>query len=207
MEPKKISENVTMYSADPVIYVVSDFLSDQECKSFIELGMGKMERARVISDSKDDQKIDSTRTNDYLWITHDANDLVHEVSKRFSVLVQMPINNAEQFQLVYYGPGNEYKPHYDAFDNKTPEGQNNWFPGGQRMVTALAYLNDVKQGGETDFPNVNVSVKPNKGDVVVFHNCIEGTTEINPNSLHAGSPVIAGEKWAVNLWFRESAIY
>ena len=54
---------------------------------------------------------------------------------------------------------------------------------------------------------MNVSVKPNKGDVVVFHNCIEGTTEINPDALHAGSPVISGEKWAVNLWFRESAIY
>ena len=119
----------------------------------------------------------------------------------------MPINNAEQFQLVYYGPGNEYKPHFDAFDKTTEEGQNNWFPGGQRMVTALAYLNDVKEGGETDFPEINVSVKPNKGDVVVFHNCIEGTTEINPDALHAGSPVVQGEKWAVNLWFREAAIY
>ena len=36
------------------------------------------------------------------------------------------------------------------------------------MVTALAYLNDVEEGGETDFPEINVSVKPNKGDVVVF---------------------------------------
>ena len=43
--------------------------------------------------------------------------------------------------------------------------------------------------------------------MVVFHNCIEGTTEINPDALHAGSPVVSGEKWAVNLWFRESAIY
>ena len=75
------------------------------------------------------------------------------------------------------------------------------------MVTALAYLNDVEEGGATDFPEIGVSVKPNKGDVVVFHNCIEGTTDINPDALHAGSPVLAGEKWAVNLWFRESAIY
>ena len=39
-------------------------------------------------------------------------------------------------------------------------------PGGQRMVTALAYLNDVEDGGATDFPDIGVSVKPNKGDVV-----------------------------------------
>ena len=51
------------------------------------------------------------------------------------------------------------------------------------------------------------SIEDNKGDVVVFHNCIQGTTEINPDCLHGGSPVKKGEKWAVNLWFRESAIY
>ena len=166
MKPKKISENVTLYSSNPVVYVVSNFLSDQECHSFVELGRGKMERATVITDS--DHQVHTSRTNDYCWLEHSANDVVHEVSKRFSVLVQMPINNAEQFQLVYYGPGNEYKPHFDAFDKTTEEGQNNWFPGGQRMVTALAYLNDVEEGGETDFPEINVSVKPNKGDVVVF---------------------------------------
>ena len=33
-EPKKIASNVTLYSADPIVYVVSDFLSDEECQSF-----------------------------------------------------------------------------------------------------------------------------------------------------------------------------
>ena len=41
--------------------------------------------------------------------------------------------------------------------------------------------------GETDFPKIDVSVKPNKGDVVVFHNCIEGSTEINPDSFGIAS--------------------
>ena len=35
IESKKISSNVTMYSADPIIYVVSNFISDQECDAFI----------------------------------------------------------------------------------------------------------------------------------------------------------------------------
>ena len=51
MKPKKISENVTLYSSSPVVYVVSGFLSDQECDAFVELGRGKMERATVITDS------------------------------------------------------------------------------------------------------------------------------------------------------------
>lgn len=44
MEPKKISENVTLYSANPIVYVVSDFLSDSECEAFIDVGKDKMHR-------------------------------------------------------------------------------------------------------------------------------------------------------------------
>ena len=41
MEPKKISDNVTLYSADPIVYVVNNFLSDDECEAFVEMGKGK----------------------------------------------------------------------------------------------------------------------------------------------------------------------
>ena len=47
--PKKIAENVTMYSADPIVYVVNDFLNDQECNSFIEAGKNKLKESTVIS--------------------------------------------------------------------------------------------------------------------------------------------------------------
>ena len=70
MKPQKISENVTLFSADPIVYVVSDFLSDAECNAFIEFGKDKMERARVISDS--DHEFHKDRTNSYAWAPHDA---------------------------------------------------------------------------------------------------------------------------------------
>ena len=75
------------------------------------------------------------------------------------------------------------------------------------MVTALAYLNEVKEGGQTGFPKLNIEVKPKKGDCLVFHNTLRDSTDIHPYSLHAGKPVISGEKWAVNLWFRERLRY
>ena len=54
--------------------------------------------------------------------------------------------------------------------------------------------------------------EPKKGDVVVFHNTLTETPapthpKIHPKSLHAGMPVIKGEKWMVNLWFRENLRY
>ena len=47
--PKKIADNVTMYAADPIVYLVSDFLDDGECEAFISAAKGKLEDSTVIS--------------------------------------------------------------------------------------------------------------------------------------------------------------
>ena len=119
--PKKIAENVMMYSADPIVYVVSDFLNDIECDSFIEAGKDKLEESTVISAGKGVKH--KNRTSKNCWLEHDENDILHEVSKRMSILVQMPIRNAEQYQLVYYDKAGEYKAHFDSFDHQTEEGK------------------------------------------------------------------------------------
>ncbi len=207
--PKKIADNVTMFSADPILYLVDNFLSNDECDAFIEASEGKLQPSTVIN--LDNELQHENRTSENCWIAHDANDIVHEVSKRFSILVQMPIRNAEQYQLVYYKKGAQYKPHFDSFDYKTEDGKKYWEPGGQRMITVIAYLNDVEEGGETGFPKLGVKIPPKKGDVVVFHNTLLNDfathPKIHPRSLHGGMPVIKGEKWIVNLWFRENLRY
>ena len=207
--PKKIADNVTMFSADPILYVVNDFLSNDECEAFIDASKGKLKPSTVISPDKHVQH--ESRTSENCWIEHSANDIVHEVSKRFSILVQMPIRNAEQYQLVYYKKGAQYKPHFDSFYYEAEDGKKNWEPGGQRMVTVIAYLNDVEEGGETGFPELGINIPPIKGDAVVFHNTLPDDAathpRINPRSLHGGMPVHKGEKWMVNLWFRENLRY
>ena len=203
--PKKIADNVTLFSSDPIIYVVDDFISEDECQEFINCSKDKLQPATVVG-LKEELKL-KDRTNEFAWLEHHANESIHEVSKRLSILVQMPIRNAEMFQVVHYESGTEYKPHFDSFDQSTELGKKYWEPGGQRMITALVYLNDVEDGGATYFPELNISINPKKGNVLVFHNTISETTNINPRSLHAGMPVTSGEKWAANLWFRENLRY
>ena len=38
------------------------------------------------------------------------------------------------------------------------------------MENDQKYLTENREKFNNDFPKINVSVKPNKGDVVVFHN-------------------------------------
>ena len=68
--PKKIAENVTMYSGDPILYVVNEFVSDLECEAFIEASKGKLKPSTVISPDKHIQH--ESRTSDNCWIEHDA---------------------------------------------------------------------------------------------------------------------------------------
>lgn len=69
------------------------------------------------------------------------------------------------------------------------------------------YLTDVANGGGTAFhaglPD-EVVVTPKKGRLLVFYNCEETSARRHPRSVHAGLPVIQGEKWIANLWFRGS---
>ena len=64
------------------------------------------------------------------------------------------------------------------------------------------YLNDVEEGGGTGFQTINKMVDAKKGRMVVFENVNKDNIRYK-RSLHAGLPVIKGEKWAFNLWLRE----
>ncbi|MFL2718548.1 MAG: 2OG-Fe(II) oxygenase [Gammaproteobacteria bacterium] len=165
--PKKIADNVTMYAADPILYVVDNFLSNDECNAFIEASEGKLQPSTVIN--LDNELQHENRTSENCWIEHDANDIVHEVSKRLSILVQIPIRNAEQYQLVYYKKGAQYTCRILIhLTMRQRMERNNWEPGGQRMITVIAYLNDVEEGGETGFPELGINVPPKKGDAGGF---------------------------------------
>lgn len=111
---------------------------------------------------------------------------------RFSVLAGLPPEHAEPLVVQRYQVGQEYKQHRDYFtDNKHTA---------QRQVTVFAYLNDVEAGGNTAFPILGVSVRPERGKAVRFTNT-HPDGKPNPDTLHAGLPVIRGEKWLATLWF------
>jgi prolyl 4-hydroxylase len=66
------------------------------------------------------------------------------------------------------------------------------------------YLNDVEEGGETTFPLLDITIFPNKGMAVYFE-YFYSNHELNDFTLHAGTPVIKGEKWVATMWMRRQS--
>ena len=73
--------------------------------------------------------------------------------------------------------------------------------GGQRSITAMCFLNDVEQGGETAFTAIGISVPPERGKLLIWNNHTP-TGLPNEQTMHAGTPVIAGTKYIITKWYR-----
>lgn len=188
---------------DPLVYVFENFLSDGEVDAMLLAAKPQLQKALV---SADDAGVESPgRSGTNCWLAHSHNDVIAELSLRISEVVGIPLEYSESLQIIHYRESEEYAPHYDAWDPATERGRRCMARGGQRLVTCLLYLNDVTAGGSTSFPKLDMAVEAKKGRMVIFHNCHEGSNVRHPQTLHGGMPVLEGEKWACNLWFRESA--
>lgn len=201
----KNNENLEILSNDPRIIVIKNFLSNEYCDHFVNLSKGKLERALVSSEKEG--IISKGRSGSNCWINHNNDDITLSVANNISDIIEIPLSNTESYQIIYYDKTQEYFNHYDAWDfNEIEKSKRNLKKGGQRIFTALIYLNDVEEGGSTKFTKLNIDVKAEKGKLLIFENVYEDTNIRHYYSEHAGRPVIKGEKYAFNLWFRECPI-
>ena len=187
-------------ATDPPVFLFEDYLTTAECAHLIDLSEPHMKRA-VVSGGSDGVESEG-RTGGVNWLQHDQTPVTLAIAERTAELVGMPLDNAESLQVINYGPGEEYKPHYDAWVAGTETGDRCMARGGQRLLTCLFYLNAVETGGGTFFPRLDIEVMPVPGRMLLFHNCHEGTFNRHAGALHGGLPPAAGVKWACNLWFR-----
>tara|TARA_R100000742_G_C4269506_1_gene88006 strand:+ start:348 stop:1067 length:720 start_codon:yes stop_codon:yes gene_type:complete len=72
------------------------------------------------------------------------------------------------------------------------EDQGDSVPHVYRAFVVMFYLNDVEEGGETEFYNQKVKVKPEKGKVVIFPTAW--------THLHRGNIPKSGDKYIANFW-------
>jgi hypothetical protein len=63
---------------------------------------------------------------------------------------------------------------------------------GSRLMLVMAYLNNVEEGGETEFLYQSRRIKPEKGTIVI---CPSGYTH-----THRGNPPLTGDKYMINGW-------
>ena len=103
----------------------------------------------------------------------------------------------ESTQVLRYRPGERYVPHPDYYDADDTANLNR---GGQRIATAITWLNVVDDGGATTFPVAGISVNPEPFNTLLFYDCDE-IMDVDRFSIHSGEPPgVGSEKWVAVQW-------
>ena len=180
-------------SDDPRITIHRGLFSGAECRYLSLLGTPWLERAMVVDEETGAGVIDAIRDADTSSFPPLAEDLVvQQINACIAAASGTRAAWGEPLTILRYRPGQQYRPHHDAHGA---------VPGVTREWTALIWLNDDFEDGETDFPDVGVRVKGGVGDLLLFHNVTaDGTPD--PRMIHAGLPVTSGVKWMASRWIR-----
>ena len=179
-------------SADPYIALYPGLFSPAECKYLAVIAAPWLEKARVSVDDAETQ-LEIVRDADSSAISHLAEDLVvQRINRCIAAATGTRPEWGEPLNVLRYKQGQQFRPHHDG---RGPG------EGATRIMTALIWLNEQFDGGETEFPTLNIRVRGGVGDMLVFRNVHDDGSE-DDRLIHAGLPVSNGVKWMASRWIR-----
>ncbi|KAK3708850.1 hypothetical protein QZH41_016281, partial [Actinostola sp. cb2023] len=184
---------VETISVNPKIEVFRGVLSDKEIDELLSMAQPKLLRAAVNNFDTGKVEVAEYRISKNAWLDDYDRDIVKTIDRRVAAITGLTTDTAELLQINNYGIGGHYEPHLDhAYDmSDSPIAQ---LGVGNRIATLMFYLSDVEAGGATAFIRTRVNTKPSKGDAVFWYN-LKRSGEGDDRTLHAGCPVLVGNKW------------
>ena len=152
--------------------------------------------ATIINDEKPEGET-NTEVRNTLWYSipeEMTKNLEQAVASSFVNYVAPKYNcqfkSYEPVQFLGYPPGGHYRGHNDAesFNMETRQ----WEACMPRDVSFLFYLNDQYGGGELEFYDLGLTIKPKKGMMIAFPSYKEF-----PHKVH---PVTWGHRYSLVSW-------
>ncbi|WP_374283563.1 prolyl hydroxylase family protein [Novosphingobium sp.] len=191
-----LAQKVPVEAAE--IWAIPQFVSQDECARLIQLVDGSARPSDLLDQGNG---YEGAYRTSYSGDVNRNDPFVQMIERRIDDTLGLPHECGETIQGQRYDPGQEFREHMDWFWTKAPYWKQEAKRGGQRCFTAMIYLNDVEEGGETHFPNIGVTIAPQQGALIVWNNaCPDGS--LNQDTIHAGRPVVRGTKYIITKWYR-----
>ncbi|GKY90422.1 hypothetical protein MPSEU_000016000 [Mayamaea pseudoterrestris] len=216
-EPKALSrpefaDGDTLESADYAlgmwVVVLENIVNEEEANHLIGLARKRgFERSADVGEELDDGTfgvdVNDDRTSTNAWCEDDClkDQVAQKVMDTIEHVTGIPERNQEPLQQLFYEEGQFYRTHNDFIEYQVDR------EGGPRILTFFLYLNDVEEGGETQFPRINISVKPKLGRAVLWPSVYNHDPFQNDlRSDHQALPVIKGVKYGANAWIHQGNV-
>jgi len=182
--------------ASPQISLFPAAFTAEECAYVIAAAAPRVRPSLVLDPRTNRAVRDPVRKSGSAAFDPLSEDLaIRAINRHVARLADLPVAHGEQLHVLRYAAGDEYRLHLDALRGTA----------NQRVRTAIIYLNDDYDGGETVFPRLDLIVKGRTGDCLVFDN-VDATDRPDRDAVHAGRPVAQGVKWIATRWIRRHPI-
>lgn len=187
----------------PHIAAWPGFLPIVLCEYLISRAVPRLVPAEVYDLQRGQLKTDPMRTNTRAPFLLLDSDLILQLARtRLALVADATVDTLEPLEILHYSVGESYRPHVDYFNTDIPKLAEHVRKHGQRVKTGLIYLNGGYEGGETDFPRIDVRYAGRAGDALVFRNVdAQGAGDLR--TVHEGRAPTRGEKWLLSQWMRD----
>ena len=182
-------------SESPEVVLFPGLLSEAECAYLAVAASPYLQPATVVDNATGKAIRNPIRTSETAVLTAPLESLVIQaLNRRLAAATGTCVEQGEPLQVLRYSPGQEYKTHIDAIPSLA----------NQRILTALVYLNDAYQGGETRFVATGGTVRGRTGTGLMFRN-VDSAGRPDKRAAHCGLPVTSGVKLLASRWIRARA--
>src|ERR1700679_2631105 len=127
----------------PVIAVLADVLSTEECEQLIALARPRLTPSTVVDPITGENRIALHRNSEGMFFALGETPLIAALDARFSQIMTSPIDHGEGLQVLRYGPGTRSTPHFDFLVPRNAASEQSLRRSGQRVSSLVAYLTDV----------------------------------------------------------------
>jgi hypothetical protein len=198
------------YDIDNFIGIYEDALAPDYCERSIAMFEQMKSMNYVTNRQKQEQSLATEKENDMLFTNknhiHDDNSylfLKTQTDQFCQAAWQCYALYAEKYGVLGSLAQHTFYDNIKIQKTLPSQGYHIWHcetdnrMTGSRLLLVLGYLNDVTDGGETEFLYQSRRVKPKQGTIII---CPAAFTH-----THRGNPPLSGVKYVINGWIEFSA--
>lgn len=205
--PGSAEPELTERCASPKVSSAEGFADELAMAHLIDAALPELRAPADVAALRGGTEVDAFNGNAAMFSPSFSTPVMHIMQRRFARLLGADVRCFEPMSVLHYGPGHGYATHVDYFDPdriKAHERIGDF--GGQRNVTCLIYLTSPIEGGDTLYPSASCRISGQPGRAVVHYN-VDAQGNPDPNSVHEGTPIVAGDKWLARTAIRASRLY
>jgi len=180
------------------LFTLEDFLSRAECARIVALSGHHLKPSTV---SENDDPGREFRSSTTAYIGHLKSPAATAVDAKICRTLGIHAAYSEGIQAQRYEVGQQFKPHWDAFEPGSEAFKRFGGVRGNRTWTFMVYLNEDMEGGATRFTELDIAVRPKTGMALLWNN-LNADGSPNLATKHCGEPVTRGHKVIITKWFR-----